>query len=98
MHYHPQKQENVNKKLFNTKLFSNEPKERLRLLYEKGKIKNKFKKIQAEKNEELRIQEETKECTFRPKINQKRDIDNKNNLEPNFYERLENWKKKLTKK
>lgn len=43
--------------------------ERCYLLYEKGKIKNEVNRIMYHKNEELKVQNELKECTWKPKLN-----------------------------
>ena len=42
--------------------------ERCFILYEKGKIKNEVNRIMYHKNEELKLQNELKDCTWRPKL------------------------------
>jgi hypothetical protein len=42
--------------------------ERCFLMYEKGKIKNEVNRIMYHKNEELKVQNELKECTWKPKL------------------------------
>ena len=42
--------------------------ERCLILYEKGKIKNYVNTIMYQKNEELKIQNEMKECSWKPKL------------------------------
>ena len=78
----------------------NDTRERLHLLYEKGKIKNEVNRLLSEKNEQTKLQEELSKCTFYPQVNKKRNNNdkNKNNLEGNFYERLTNWQNKIDKK
>lgn len=43
--------------------------ERCYLLYEKGKIKNEVNRIMFLKNEELKVQNEMKDCTWKPQLN-----------------------------
>ncbi len=43
--------------------------ERCYILYEKGKIKNEVNRIMYHKMEELKMQSELKECTWRPRLN-----------------------------
>jgi hypothetical protein len=45
--------------------------ERCYLLYEKGKIKNEINRIMYHKNEELKIQKELKNCTWKPELNKR---------------------------
>lgn len=75
-------------------------------LYENGKIKNEVSKLLAQKNEEIKKQNELRECTFFPKTNfSERNFGDKNinnqmlkKLESNFYERIINWQQKKEKK
>jgi hypothetical protein len=43
--------------------------ERTNFLYEKGKIKIKINQLLKEKSEKIKIQNEIKECTWKPKLN-----------------------------
>ncbi len=75
-------------------------------LYENGKIKNEVSRLLAQKNEEIKRQNELRECTFFPKTNfNDRFIGDKNinnqmlkKLDSNFYERILNWQQKKEKK
>ncbi len=42
--------------------------ERCYILYEKGKIKNEVNRIMYHKNEEMKVQNELKDCTWKPKF------------------------------
>lgn len=75
-------------------------------LYENGKVKNEVNKLMAQKNEELKIQKELRECTFFPKTNVTdryigdKSVNNQKTqkLESNFHERIQNWQQKQAKK
>lgn len=73
---------------------------RLELLYEKGKIKNEVNRLLAQKTEEIRVQEELSKCTFYPQTNKRITfgVKKKNYVEGNFYERLASWQNKINKK
>lgn len=90
-------------KINNTNKYNNDKKDkrqRLEVLYEKGKVKNEVNRLLALKTEEMRVQEEMSKCTFQPRTNRRSSVSdkNKNFVEGNFYERLASWQNKINKK
>jgi len=77
-----------------------ETSERLNLLYEEGKIKNEVNRLLAEKIEHLKEKRELSKCTFFPETNRKTHLAYRfnNQVEGNFYERLENWQNKVNRR
>jgi hypothetical protein len=70
--------------------------ERCYLLYEKGKIKNEINRIMYQKNEELKVQNELEQCTWKPHLN-KLNKKMEENLklitkDTKIYNRSMNWK------
>ena len=76
--------------------------ERSFLLYEKGKIKNEVNRIMYHKNEELKKQNELKDCTWKPlltKIKGKMEENIKIFLkDTKIYNRAVQWKVKTSQK
>jgi hypothetical protein len=76
--------------------------ERSFMLYEKGKIKNEIHRIMYHKNEELKIQNELKECTWKPtltKLNGKMEENLKLILkDTKIYNRAIKWQSKTSQK
>jgi hypothetical protein len=74
---------------------------RYNMLYEKAKIKNEMIKIIYEKNNELKIQQELTECTFKPKIiSKKKDekVFQLNQCKDNLYIRNMHWNRQKKEK
>jgi len=90
--------EGLNKTVLTTKTNKLETKDRIELLYEKGRIKNEVNRLLLLKTEELRMQKELSNCTFHPQTNKRRNINTKNHEEGNFFERLASWNNKINKK
>lgn len=81
------------------KIFKN--KERLDILYEKGRLKNELNKLLLNKKLEKEREDELIGCTFKPflyKKSSKSIRTNEKSPEGDFYERLSNWQNKLDMK